>query len=63
MAELTGLSQSQVYKWWWDQKKKTMKYEKDIMLKAAAKKKLIKKDYSKRPCSGVGEGDNENEQE
>ena len=27
MSELTGLSQSQVYKWWWDQKKKNLKYE------------------------------------
>lgn len=26
MSEITGLSQSQVYKWWWDQKKKTAKY-------------------------------------
>jgi len=25
MSEITGLSQSQVYKWWWDQKKKNMK--------------------------------------
>lgn len=26
MSEITGLSQSQVYKWWWDQKKKNAKY-------------------------------------
>ncbi len=26
MSEVTGLSQSQVYKWWWDQKKKTTRY-------------------------------------
>ena len=26
MSELTGLSESQVYKWWWDQKKKTSKH-------------------------------------
>lgn len=25
MSEMTGLSQSQVYKWWWDQKKKNGK--------------------------------------
>ena len=28
MAEATGLSQAQVYKWWWDQKKKNMKHDK-----------------------------------
>ncbi len=48
MSQITGLSQSQVYKWWWDQKKKSSKYEKDNPLKALGKKKLIKKDSSKR---------------
>jgi hypothetical protein len=48
MSEITGLSQSQVYKWWWDQKKKNAKYEKEINAKLYAKKKLIKKDFSKR---------------
>ena len=37
MAEITGLSQSQVYKWCWDQKKKNMKY------KDSQKRKMIKK--------------------
>lgn len=27
MAEVTGLSQSQVYKWCWDQKKKNLKHK------------------------------------
>lgn len=49
MAEATGLHPSQVYKWWWDQKKKNMKYEKEALMKAAAKKKMIRKDYIKRP--------------
>lgn len=50
MSEITGLSQSQVYKWWWDQKKKTAKYQKDNDYKMLVKKKLIKKDLSKRTC-------------
>lgn len=37
MAEITGLSQSQVYKWCWDQKKKSMKY------KDCQKRKIIRK--------------------
>jgi hypothetical protein len=37
MAEITGLSQSQVYKWCWDQKKKNMKY------KDCQKRKMIRK--------------------
>lgn len=47
MAEVTGLSQSQVYKWCWDQKKKTSKYfrERDDEL---AHRKLIRKDYRER---------------
>ena len=44
MSDITGLSQSQVYKWWWDQKKKNMKYQKDRMTHLP-KKKLIKKDH------------------
>ena len=48
MSEITGLSQSQVYKWWWDQKKKNAKYQKDNNTKMLAKKKFIKKDLSKR---------------
>lgn len=39
MAEVTGLSQSQVYKWCWDQKKKTMKHKDN-------RRKLIKKSYN-----------------
>jgi hypothetical protein len=42
MAEVTGLSQSQVYKWCWDQKKKNMKN------KDGHKRKMIKKEYSTR---------------
>ncbi len=40
MSELTGLSQSQVYKWWWDQKKKTIKEEKSHL----EKRKMIRKE-------------------
>ena len=43
MAEATGLSQAQVYKWWWDQKKKNLKYEKEALRRLADKKKMIKK--------------------
>lgn len=43
MAEVTGLSQSQVYKWCWDQKKKNMKS------KQHQKRKLIKKEFSNKP--------------
>lgn len=42
MAEVTGLSQSQVYKWCWDQKKKSAKN------KDSNKRKMIKKDISYR---------------
>ena len=44
MSDITGLSQSQVYKWWWDQKKKNMKYEKD-RASHLQKKKIIRKDH------------------
>jgi hypothetical protein len=37
MAEVTGLSQSQVYKWCWDQKKKNMKHRDSL------KRKMIRK--------------------
>ena len=47
MSEITGLSQSQVYKWWWDQKKKNMKQEKDSF-KLLGKKKPIKKLFNRR---------------
>jgi hypothetical protein len=57
MSAVTGLSQSQVYKWWWDQKKKTMKYEREALSKVGAKKKMSKKDYSKRPDSNPLEAD------
>lgn len=43
MSEITGLSQSQVYKWWWDQKKKTNKQE-----SLNEKRKLIRKDLTRR---------------
>ena len=44
MSDLTGLSQSQVYKWWWDQKKKNARADRD----ALAKRKPIHKDFEKR---------------
>jgi len=40
VSELTGLSQSQVYKWWWDQKKKNNKRESHHH----DKRKLIRKE-------------------
>lgn len=42
MAEITGLSQSQVYKWCWDQKKKCIKN------KDSHKRKMIRKQLSYR---------------
>lgn len=44
MSDLTGLSQSQVYKWWWDQKKKNNRSE-GLRL---AKQKPIHKDFERR---------------
>ena len=43
MSEVTGLSQSQVYKWWWDQKKKNARYQKEHWMRPLDKKKSIKK--------------------
>lgn len=48
MSDITGLSQSQVYKWWWDQKKKNNKYERQNQNHLLDKKKLIKRPFSKR---------------
>ena len=45
MAEVTGLSQSQVYKWCWDQKKKQNKYKQNSIYGG---RRLIKKDISYR---------------
>lgn len=42
MSELTGLSQSQVYKWWWDQKKKNGKQE--ALSRLSHKRKPIRKE-------------------
>lgn len=42
MAQVTGLSHSQVYKWCWDQKKKSIK------IKDSNKRKMIKKELSYR---------------
>lgn len=42
MAQVIGLSQSQVYKWFWDQKKKNSRS------KDSQKRKLIRKEYSNR---------------
>lgn len=55
MSEITGLSQSQVYKWWWDQKKKNMKNEKENYNKLMNKRKFIRKDLSNRPMKLMNE--------
>ena len=55
MSEITGLSQSQVYKWWWDQKKKNMKNEKESYNKLMNKRKFIRKDLSNRPLKLLNE--------
>jgi hypothetical protein len=52
MSDLTGLSQSQVYKWWWDQKKKTVKGEREAFSKMMLKRKQIRKDLSRRAEKG-----------
>lgn len=57
MSQITGLSQSQVYKWWWDQKKKNMKNEKESYNKLLNKRKLIRKDLSNRPIKILNELD------
>jgi hypothetical protein len=49
MSEITGLSQSQVYKWWWDQKKKNAKNERDSLSRMTNKRKPIRKDLLRRP--------------
>lgn len=56
MSEITGLSQSQVYKWWWDQKKKNMKNE--SIHSRMMKRKVIKKYFSKRSNEDQNEGHN-----
>lgn len=48
MSDITGLSQSQVYKWWWDQKKKNVKGEREAYSKMMLKRKQIRKDLGKR---------------
>ena len=55
MSDITGLSQSQVYKWWWDQKKKNMKNEKENYNKLMNKRKFIRKDLSNRPMKLMNE--------
>ena len=47
MAKITGLSQSQVYKWCWDQKKKQMKRE-NQQKQYFEKRKLIRKELGYR---------------
>jgi hypothetical protein len=47
MAQVTGLSQSQVYKWCWDQKKKQVK-SRDDSKKYLERRKIIKKDLTHR---------------
>jgi hypothetical protein len=48
MSEVTGLSQSQVYKWWWDQKKKNAKNDRDLS-RMINKRKPIRKELIRRP--------------
>lgn len=48
MAEITGLSQSQVYKWCWDQKKKQNKGGYEMCKNLNDRRKLIKKNISYR---------------
>lgn len=48
MAEITGLSQSQVYKWCWDQKKKQNKGKQDNCRNYMEKRKMIKKSMNMR---------------
>jgi hypothetical protein len=55
MSELTGLSQSQVYKWWWDQKKKSIKHEKEAFSRMLNKRKQIKKEINKRTIQSYAE--------
>ena len=52
MAELTGLSQSQVYKWCWDQKKKQVKHREDHGRSMLQRRKMIRKDLSYRTQMG-----------
>lgn len=51
MAEITGLSQSQVYKWCWDQKKKQNKGSYEMCKNLNDRRKLIKKNLSYRQNS------------
>jgi len=61
MSDITGLSQSQVYKWWWDQKKKNVKGEREAYSKMMLKRKQIRKDFTKRTGKGSFEmADKEN---
>jgi len=61
MSDLTGLSQSQVYKWWWDQKKKGVRGDRDAFAKMVFKRKQIRKDLTKRASKAAGnEDDKEN---
>ena len=48
MAQITGLSQSQVYKWCWDQKKKNHKTRDDTQKSYFNRRKFIKKDLTSR---------------
>lgn len=49
MADITGLSQSQVYKWCWDQKKKQNKSRDDHCARDhLERRKLIRKNFNYR---------------
>jgi hypothetical protein len=61
MAEITGLSQSQVYKWCWDQKKKQIKEHNDNYKITNEKKRNNKKNcisYQNHPHMTSQENDN-----
>ena len=48
MAEITGLSQSQVYKWFWDQKKKNSKDRDEGSRGNLDRRKIIHKNLNYR---------------
>lgn len=61
MAEITGLSQSQVYKWCWDQKKKQNKGSYEMCKNFNDRRKLIKKNISYRGHSNRYEREEEDD--
>lgn len=59
MAQVTGLSQSQVYKWCWDQKKKHVKVKQESQKCYLNRRKFIKKDLNYRHKYNKYEQDDE----